>query len=203
MYTYNYMKYKKIVIWINPLIIMRGERVYPLKKTDKKVLQLSVFSITLMILALPIITLFLIRLFSERHLDDVNSLINCNEDLLKKSDVFAVIPKYKNISISENKTWCENILKYNKKLIMHGIYHTYKEFLKDRNQSYLDEGSKIFEECFNFSPKEFKPPQLEISKNNKVLIKKNFKLDSIFQQSFHKVYHCEDSGKFSNRFNDL
>ena len=111
-----------------------------------------IMSQTILISLILILFLFFIRLFSEKHLDDVNPLISCDENLLEKSDVFAVIPKYKNISISENKTWCEQILKYNKRLILHGVYHTYNEFLEDRNQEYIDKGSLIFQECFNFFP---------------------------------------------------
>ena len=164
--------------------------------TKKKVLTILGILISL------ILILFFIRLFSDRHLDDVHPLISCDENLLKKSDVYAVIPIYSNISISEDKKWCDNILKYNKRLILHGVYHTYNEFIEDRNQEYIDKGSLIFQECFNFFPTEFKPSQLAISRNNKILLKKNFVLHTMFTQIFHKVYHCNDTGKFSNRFND-
>ena len=157
----------------------------------------------LIILFSPFLILFIMRLFSEKHLDDVNPLIKCDKALLKKADVLAVIPKYKNINISDNKIWCNYISSLNKKLILHGIYHTYNEFLEDKNQEYLDEGSKIFEECFNFIPLEFKPPQLAISKNNKELIKKSYKLDKLFTQITRKTYHCEDSGLFPNWLIDM
>ena len=163
----------------------------------------QIFQIASIILFLLIVILFLIRLFSEKHLDDVNPNIKCDEKLLKKAEVLAVIPKYKNISISENKIWCNYISSLSKKPIMHGLYHTYHEFLIDRNQSYIDEGSKIFEECFNFHPEEFKPPQLAISKSNRELIKKSFKLDNLLTQITHKTYHCEDSGLFPNWLIDI
>ena len=52
-----------------------------------------IMSQTILISLILILFLFFIRLFSEKHLDDVNPLISCDENLLEKSDVFAVIPK--------------------------------------------------------------------------------------------------------------
>jgi len=86
---------------------------------------------------------------------------------------------------------------------MHGVYHTYKEFLKDRDEEYIKEGIDIFEKYFNKKPNSFKPPQLAISENNKILIKKYMKLDLRLNQIFHKVYHCSDSGKLPNWFMDI
>jgi len=166
---------------------------------EKRIFIKILISFVLFILFL-IITLFLIRLFSEKQLDDVSPEISCERDLLKKADVLYVIPNFNNKSIAENKSWCEQIKELDKKLAMHGVYHAYNEFLEDRNENYLNEGISIFEQCFNLSPKKFKPPQLEISKNNKKLIKQKMNLDALFNQIFHKVYHCNDTGKFSNKF---
>lgn len=160
--------------------------------------------IILIIILLPIIILFLIRAFSEKQLDDVSPEIPCEPELLNKADVFYIIPKFNNKSIAENKEWCKEILKLNKKLALHGIYHTYHEFLTTKNQDYFQEGVTLFEHCFNQKPKTFKPPQLKISKTNKQLIKKSgMKLHTYFNQITHKVYHCNDSGKFPNWVVDL
>ncbi len=159
-----------------------------------------VFIIILLVL---MVIVFLIRLLSEKQLDDVSPEIQCNENLMKKADIYYIIPKLNNKSIAENKEWCEQILNYDKKLAMHGIYHTYQEFLENRDEEYLQQGIDIFKQCFGFYPKEFKPPQMKISKDNKRLIKSKMKLISYFNQILHKIYHCNDTGKFSNKFNDL
>ena len=154
------------------------------------------------VMALIFILLF-IRMFSSRQLDDVSPEISCSDELLKKADVFYIIPKFNNKSISENNEWCLEIVDMNKELGLHGVKHTYHEFLTDRDDAYLLEGVDIFEKCFGFAPKRFKPPQLKISKNNKLLVKRMMKLDLVLNQIFHKVYHCDDSGRFPNWFIDL
>lgn len=157
------------------------------------------------IVALLILTIFLIRITSPREIDDINPQINCENEYIKKSEILWVIPKYKNISISENKTWCEEIKNLNKTLGIHGYLHTYQEFkLKNITQEGITESIKIFEDCFGEIPTMFKPPQLEISKNNKNLIKNNnLKIRNSFHQTIHKVYHCENTGTFSNKFHDF
>ena len=171
------------------------------KKRKVSVLDLMrFFLIFLLSLALFLIT---IRTFSFRQLDDVSPEINCQETLLKKSGVLYVIPKFNNVPISENKEWCKYILSLNKTLGLHGVYHTYEEFSTKRDYDYLQEGIEEFEKCFGFKPEKFKPPQLKISDRNKELVKRNMKLDSLLNDIFHKVYHCEDSGKYPNWIIDL
>lgn len=145
-----------------------------------------------------VIMLFIIRAFSEKHLDDVSPEIPCDKELLKKADILYVIPKFNNKSIAENKTWCNEILALNKTLALHGVYHVYNEFLYERNEAYLNEGIEIFKECFGFFPERFKPPQIVISKENKELIKNKLNLD--ITSIFHKAYHCNNTGMVSNKF---
>ncbi len=171
-----------------------------MSKSIYKIILIAILSI----LVLLIVELFLFRLFSTKELDDVNPEIPCLEELIEKSDVLWIIPKYSNISISENKKWCDYILSLNKTLGMHGVYHEFEEFKTPRNQKYLQEGIDEFEKCLGFKPEIFKPSQLEISKNNKKLIKdSNLELKGRINQIMHKVYHCNDSGELSNRFIDL
>ncbi len=159
----------------------------------------------------PIIFLFLIlligysiRLYNPRELDDVSPKIECENELLEKSDILWIIPLYGNISIFENKTWCNRILSLNKTLGMHGVYHTYKELDIDRNKEYIELGINAFENCFGFKPTIFKPSHLAISSNNKLIIKdNNLKLYGKLNQLTHKVYHCEDTGRFSNKIIDI
>ena len=106
-----------------------------------------------------------------------------------------MIPDYNNNPISENREWCDYILSLNKTLELHGITHTYKEFLySDISQEELDYGISEFESCFGFKPQAFKSPQLATSHANRKLIKQN-NLDfrTVLDQITHKVYHCSDS----------
>ena len=172
------------------------------KKSNYLKLILTIILIILIILFL----LFLIRLFSPKQIDDVSPNIPCNKAYLEKSDVLYVIPSFENNNIDNisNNKWCNEIIALNKTLALHGYHHNYNEFLDNKDDKYIEESINIFKQCFNQTPKDFKPPQLEISDNNKELIKKhNLNLDLMFNQITHKVYHCNDSGKFPNWLIDL
>jgi predicted deacetylase len=157
--------------------------------------------IGLLFLAILVACLFLIRLISPSEIDDVTPGINCPEIAIYNPDTLYVIPDYSNNPISENREWCNYILSLNKTLELHGITHTYREFLySDISQIELTKGILKFEKCFNKTPEMFKPPQLVISDKNKKLIKNNnLKLQTRFNQITHKVYHCNDSDKIPNR----
>ena len=150
-----------------------------------------------------IFALFLIRLISPRELDDISPEIPCPELEIYKPDILYIISYFDNKPISENKIWCEKINSLNKKAEIHGISHQpYQEFLvKNISQEDLDFAMLEFEKCFNQTPDKFKPPQLKISKENKILIEENnLKLENYFNQITHKVYHCNDEGKIKNKW---
>lgn len=174
-----------------------------LNNMKKRVHLITLFLGVILIISALAISLFLIRAFSPKQLDDVSPEIQCNSELLEKSDILYVIPKYNSKSISENTQWCNQISSLNKTLALHGVYHTYGEFGVDRNKEYLEKGVIEFKNCFNEKPERFKPPQLNITKNNKILIKNEMKLDHILNQIFHKSYHCNDAGRLPNWFIDL
>ena len=157
-----------------------------------------------LIIIILILILFFIRLLSPREIDDVHPLRPCEDNYIKKADILWIMPKYQNFSISENKTWCNEILKMNKTLGMHGITHSYQEFKNNISNEEFSEAIQIFEDCFDYKPTMFKSPYLKISKENKQLIKdNNLKLRNDFHQITRKVYHCQNSGRFPNRFHDL
>jgi len=168
----------------------------------KKRVLLIIFLITILIIIALAIILLLIRAFSSKELDDVSPEIQCDKELLEKADILYVIPKYDNKSISENTGWCNQINLLNKTLALHGVYHTYNEFGINRNKEYLEQGITEFNNCFNKKPERFKPPQLNITKANKILVKNQMKLDYILNEVFHKAYHCNDTGKLPNWFMD-
>ena len=139
--------------------------------------------------------LFFIRLVSPSQIDDVSPGISCEEDLLELADVYYVIPKFDGVAI--DKAWCEEILARDKELAMHGVTHEYKEFGEVRGSEYFNEGVQIFEDCFGFAPDRFKPGNLKWNSGND-WIKDDMEVDILWNQLFHKVYHCEDTGVFPN-----
>ena len=164
----------------------------------------DVFKIVLYIFLYLILTLFFIRFFSPREIDDVSPEIYCEKDYIKKIAILWVIPLFNNSPISENKEWCKEILSLNKTIGMHGVYHTYKELNFEIDEEYIKKGMLEFEKCFLFKPKIFKPSHLAISKNNKKIIKNlGIKYYGEINQNIHKVYHCSDTGRFTNKMIDL
>jgi hypothetical protein len=157
--------------------------------------------IILAIFVTIIVSLFFIRLINSTEIDDISPGIDCPEIYIYNPDTLYVIPNYNNNSISQYEEWCDYILSLNKTLALHGITHKYREFLYNSIiQEELDYGISEFEKCFNKFPEMFKSPQLKINKENKQLIKQNnLKLRENFNQITHKVYHCSDSDKISNK----
>ena len=164
------------------------------KRNRKKVLLVMII---LLITIELVFILWIVRFFSEKQADDISQGIPCDREIMEKADVLYVIPKYNNQSLTENMSWCDSILKMNKTLALHGVYHTYNEFAVDRDKTYLDEGVDIFERCFGFKPERFKSPQLRITGANKEMFG-DIELDGYLNQIFHKVYHCNDTGLWPN-----
>lgn len=170
-----------------------------MKKSDVKIKA----KIVIVVLICLLLILFFVRAISSREIDDVSPGIECSDELLQRSDVLWVIPDFKNKSISEDKEWCDKIKSSGKTIGLHGVYHTYNEFANDRDKEYLQKGIDDFEQCFGYKPEIFKAPQLELSKENKKMVEENgLKVKGRINQFFHKVYHCSDKGKFSNKFVD-
>ena len=160
--------------------------------------------ISLIIIFLLILILFFIRALSPKEIDDIHPLRECEREYIEKADVLWVMPFYENFPISENKSWCEEILSLNKTIGMHGIKHTYNEFLKNISNQEIQNAIQEFEKCFGYKSETFKPPHLKITKENKKLIKENnLKLKYRANQLIHKVYHCQDSGTLDNWIIDL
>ncbi|MBI4895300.1 MAG: hypothetical protein HY831_02280 [Candidatus Aenigmarchaeota archaeon] len=155
------------------------------------------------VLVIFLVSLELVRVVSPRWIDDISPGIQCDSSLMETSDVFFVIPKFNNHSIAFEKEWCEKILKMNKTLVMHGVYHTYNELLYERDDVYFQEGIDAFEQCFGVVPTEFKPSHLAISDKNMALISKKMKVDGYFEDILHKTYHCNDTGIIPNNIVDL
>lgn len=164
----------------------------------KKRFQLSF--LLLIILIIP--TLSLTRLVTPSEIDDIHPIINCPEVEQYNPKVLWVIPKYNNISIAQNKTWCNEILALNKTLGLHGYMHNYQELNGNISIQQIEEAIKIFESCFGFKPTMFKPPQLTISRANEKILEDEYNLSvkKEFHQVTRKVYHCSNTGRFSNKW---
>lgn len=143
--------------------------------------------------------ILVMRAVSPTEIDDVHPGIPCKENLLRMSDVLWVVPLYENDSIANYPAWCNYILSFNKTLGLHGVYHSYSEFSSVRDDVYLRQGITAFEQCFNITPKIFKAPQIAFNESNfEMLWKNNLESHGRIDQAFHKVYHCDDTGKFPN-----
>ncbi|MFH1585816.1 MAG: DUF2334 domain-containing protein [archaeon] len=156
------------------------------------------------ILILLVSDILLIRVISPIEIDDVSPGISCEQKYLEKADILWVIPRFNNQSMATNTIWCNKIKGLNKTIGLHGVTHEYQEFKTDKDKEYLEEGIKMIEECLGKRPDMFKPPQLDISSNNKKLVEDmGLERKGFFNQLFHKVYHCNDTGMFTNKFIDL
>jgi|SRR3989344_298933 len=168
---------------------------------SNKIIRILLGVVTIVVLF--VLTLYLNRLFGTTQVDDVTPGIECDSSLLEKSDILWVIPIFNNYSIAENKEWCDYILSLNKTIGLHGVYHEYDEFSVLRDENYLQAGINAFEKCFGYKPQLFKAPQLALSGQNKILLEKEgFTVYEEYNQIANKVYHCSDTGRFSNRFID-
>lgn len=144
-----------------------------------------------------VVLLFFVRLVLPSQLDDVNSLMGCSEEELELGDVYFVVPKFDGVEI--DREWCEEISGRGKEIAMHGVYHTYAEFGIVRDEVYFNEGVDIFMECFGIKPERFKPGNLKWNSGND-WIRDKFMIELRWNQIFHKVYHCGNTGDFPNWF---
>lgn len=143
------------------------------------------------------------RLVGSRQIDGVNPYMYCSEVELSKVDVFYVAPLYKGVPINESRAWCDYILSFDKEIYMYGVKGSYEELSKNIAREEVSYGMDIFESCFGFRPERIKPPQLVLNDyNEKMLGEVDLNVDIFYNQLFHKVYHCGDSGFFPNRFQD-
>ncbi len=170
----------------------------------KKRTKLLIFLIILVLIIMAEANLLMIRALSHKELDDIHPDIPCSKECIQKADIIWVIPKFNDKKISDNQTWCMDILKLNKEIGLHGLTHEYREFANETKENEIKEAIEIFEDCFKFKPRMFKAPQLKLSKENAELIKQhNMTVYGKLNAITHKVYHCNDTGLFSNEFIEM
>jgi len=160
--------------------------------------------IILIIILILAITLFSIRKISPREIDDIHPIWYCEQEYIDKATTLWVMPMWNGSDMSENKTWCGKMRNSNHKFGMHGIQSWYQEFNSPINETDFINAINIYERCLGEKPTMFKAPALKISEENKKLIAKyNMTLRTPYHQTIHKVYHCQDTGRFPNWLHDL
>ena len=161
---------------------------------------MKVLRVVLLAIVALILVLFFIRLILPSQVDDVNPFMNCSDEALDRGDVYFVVPKFVGVPIDGVGGWCDEILEIGgKELAMHGVYHTFEEFGVYRDEAYFSDGVEILERGFGSSPDRFKPGQLKWNSEND-WIRGEMEVDLFWNQVFHKVYHCGDTGLFPNWF---
>jgi len=170
----------------------------------KKRIKLLLVLLVLLLIIIAEANLLMIRAFNPSELDDIHPYISCSEEYLKQADIIWIIPKFNGIKISDNQTWCMEILKLDKEIGLHGLTHEYMEFANETKENEIKEAIDIFEDCFKFKPEMFKAPQLKLSKENAKLIKQhNMTIHGKLNSITHKIYHCNNTGVFSNDFIEI
>ncbi len=149
------------------------------------------YHIIVIVLIIIMGILLLVSRSTTEELDDVHPLImDVDDPLLQRSDWLWVIPYYANTPISAYPGWVDRIKKTGKKLGLHGVHHTHKEFGVDRTDEYIDKGVNEFKKAFGYYPAYFKAPSLRLTKNNaNKLRKRGMKIKSWFNQITHTVHH--------------
>ena len=92
--------------------------------------------------------------------------------------------------ISNYPEWIKDIKNTGKKIGLHGVKHTHKEFGKDLSDDYIDAGVQEFYKAFGYYPKYFKAPSLAMTKNNtKKIEERGMEIKSRINQIIHTVHH--------------
>ena len=145
----------------------------------------------LIFIAFLTVSLLLHRHFSREEIDDVHPFImDVSDPFIQRSTWVWVIPLYMGEPISNHPEWVQNLKKTGKKIGLHGVRHTKKEFGIDLSDEYIDSGINEFTKAFGYKPTHFKAPGLALTKSNaKKLKKRGLKIKSHINQLIHKVHH--------------
>jgi predicted deacetylase len=130
-------------------------------------------------------------MFGRKELDDVHPrIMGVDDPHIKKSEWIWVIPLYMNDPVSRYPEWVNALKKTGKKIGLHGVYHTHREFGVDRSPEYIDKGISEFVRAFGYYPTHFKAPSLDLTEaNREYLLSKGMKIMSSYNQIVHEVYH--------------
>ncbi|MFH0798198.1 MAG: hypothetical protein V1906_02180 [Candidatus Woesearchaeota archaeon] len=134
---------------------------------------------------LIIVPIYALMLLMSRHpliTDDVSETNRCLE-LEQKSDVIFVIPPY-------SEELCNEMALTDKMYGMHGITHSYHEFLEPVDEDVLNETITSYKKCFRKNEWTFRPPQNRISKENAKIVNR-YEIE-IYKTPYilHPYCHC-------------
>lgn len=150
------------------------------------------------ILIAIIFILIVIRQIRKRHYDDIHQLIPLQRTYIGLSDILFIVPKYKNVPITDDPKFVEEIKKISKGKIlgMHGVTHTPEGYFRNaefgfpRTKEYIMEGVNIFEKAFGYKPTIFKAPCYNLLNENKKIIEElGMKVSGVETLLFNKLYH--------------
>jgi hypothetical protein len=149
---------------------------------------------------LAAVIILICRLVLHEELDDVHPyILDVNDPLAQRSEWLWVIPMYMGDPISNHPHWIKEIKDSGKKVGLHGVRHTKKEFGVDRSDEYIDEGIEEFTKAFGYPPTHFQAPGLSLTpKNHKKLESKGLVIKGFLNQVFHTVHHNWDKGRKTN-----
>ena len=130
---------------------------------------------------------------NDKIVDDVIPTDECLR-MAESSDLIFVIPNYEDNSLENKDSWCEAMRELNKTIGMHGITHKYHEFGKNVSEAELKEGIELFEDCFGYKPKIFRPPYNLISPENEAKVEA-WNMTVYKKRYFLQPYcHCQPHG---------
>jgi glycosyl transferase family 25 len=163
------------------------------------------------IIILLLFVLYIIRRYNKVNYDDLSPLLKEDYNYLDKSDIIFIIPKYKNIPLTEYPDFIKKIKNYaetnNKELAMHGVTHSPEGyFIKSEfgyilTYEYIKEGIDIFEKSFGYKPKKFKAPCYNLHPHNKKILEDfNIEIIDVDTLILNKLYH-NNNNSFLYYFN--
>ena len=137
------------------------------------------------------------REFFHKEIDDVHPLImKPNNPYIQKSEWLWVIPLYMNDPISNHPEWVDQLKKTGKKIGLHGVKHTHKEFEINLSKEYIDSGVQEFKKAFGYKPTHFKAPSLALTDANRKIIESyGMEVKGRFNQIMHNCGHAPNHRK--------
>ena len=140
------------------------------------------------------------RLVLHEELDDVHPyILDITDPLAQRSEWLWVIPMYMGEPISNHPHWVKELKDSGKKIGLHGVHHTKREFGTDRSDEYIDKGIKEFTKAFGYRPTHFKAPNLSLTpKNREKLENRGLVIRGTLNQVLHSVHHTKNKGRRPN-----
>lgn len=165
-------------------------------------------------LLLFLLSVYLSRTQSARHLDDVSPLIPCDYlNTFRKhpsAKFLHVIPMHSGVPMSANRTWCDSIKRLEQEgfvLSMHGVHHQmrwsngvdvreFEGLSLAEARARMAVGVAVWQDAFGSPPRHFSFPGQWGSKAIVDMLKSEFNFThvrSLADGALQRVFHCDDS----------